>query len=112
MVILDLWGISFHPAVVVGLGNDLLFNSILAHCANIPPGRSRLYLIWYNETRLKRSVNFKRNFLMSSNLPKEQRNFFKDFALACNKRSDQKNKGTPTPWLMLLWLWARKTEGP
>ena len=32
MVILDLWGISFHPAVVVGLGNDLLFNSILAHC--------------------------------------------------------------------------------
>jgi hypothetical protein len=32
MVILDLWGISFHPAVVVGLGNDLLFNSILGHC--------------------------------------------------------------------------------
>jgi hypothetical protein len=32
MVILDLWGISFHPAIVVGLGNDLLFNSILAHC--------------------------------------------------------------------------------
>ena len=32
MVILE-WGISFHPAVVVGLGNDLLFNSILAHCA-------------------------------------------------------------------------------
>ena len=25
-------GISFHPAVVVGSGNDLLFNSILAHC--------------------------------------------------------------------------------
>ena len=36
MVILDLWGISFHPAVVVGLGNDLLFNSILAHCAQLP----------------------------------------------------------------------------
>ena len=32
MLILDLWGISFHPAVVIGLGNDLLFNSILAHC--------------------------------------------------------------------------------
>ena len=32
MLILDLWGISFHPAVVVGLGNDLLFNSILGHC--------------------------------------------------------------------------------
>ena len=25
MLILDLWCISFHPAVVVGLGNDLLF---------------------------------------------------------------------------------------
>ena len=35
MVILDLWGISFHPAVVIGLGNDLLFNSILAHCDKI-----------------------------------------------------------------------------
>ena len=32
MVILDLWGISFHPEVVVGLGNDLLFNSILGPC--------------------------------------------------------------------------------
>ena len=32
MLILDPWGISFHPAVVVGLGNDLLFNSILGHC--------------------------------------------------------------------------------
>jgi hypothetical protein len=33
MLILDLWGISFHHAVVVGSGNDLLFNSILGHCA-------------------------------------------------------------------------------
>ena len=32
MLILDLWGISFHPAVVVGLGNDLLFNFIVGHC--------------------------------------------------------------------------------
>ena len=33
MLILDLWGISFHPVVVVGLGNDLLFNFIIGHCA-------------------------------------------------------------------------------
>ena len=33
MLILDLWGISFHPAVVVGSGNDLLFNSSVGHCA-------------------------------------------------------------------------------
>jgi hypothetical protein len=32
MLILDLWGISFHPAVVIGLGNDLLFNSSVGHC--------------------------------------------------------------------------------
>ena len=33
MLILDLWDISFHLVVVVGLGNDLLFNFIVAHCA-------------------------------------------------------------------------------
>ena len=30
-VILDLWGISFHPVVVVGLGNNLLFDSSVGH---------------------------------------------------------------------------------
>ena len=35
MLILDLWGISFHPVVVVGLGNDLLFNFIIGHCVAI-----------------------------------------------------------------------------
>ena len=35
MLILDLWGISFHPLVVVGLGNDLLFKSVLAHCGAV-----------------------------------------------------------------------------
>ena len=34
MLILDLCGISIHPAVVVGLGNDLLFNSNLGRCEN------------------------------------------------------------------------------
>ena len=32
MLILDLWGISFHPVVVVDLGNDLLFNFVVGHC--------------------------------------------------------------------------------
>ena len=38
MLILDLWGISFHPVVVVGLGNDLLFNFTVGHCGmgNVP----------------------------------------------------------------------------
>ena len=40
MLILDLWGISFHPAVVVGLGNDLLFNSSVGHCVTL---RTRFY---------------------------------------------------------------------
>ena len=31
MVILDLWGISFHSMVVFGLGKDLLFKSVLGH---------------------------------------------------------------------------------
>ena len=28
-----LWGISFHAVVVFGLGKNLLFKSILGHCA-------------------------------------------------------------------------------
>ena len=32
MIILDLWGISFHAAVVFNFGKNLLFKSILGHC--------------------------------------------------------------------------------
>ena len=32
MLILDLWGISFHTVVVFGLGKNLLFKSVLGHC--------------------------------------------------------------------------------
>ena len=32
MLILDLWGISFHDVVVFGLGKNLLFKSILGRC--------------------------------------------------------------------------------
>ena len=33
MLILDLWGISFHAVVVFALGKNLLFKSALGHCA-------------------------------------------------------------------------------
>ena len=32
LLILDLWGISFHAAVVFGLGKDFLFKYALGHC--------------------------------------------------------------------------------
>ena len=32
MLILDLWGISFHAVVVFGLGKNLLFKSVLGRC--------------------------------------------------------------------------------
>jgi hypothetical protein len=32
LLILDLWGISFHAVVVFGLGKNLLSKSILGHC--------------------------------------------------------------------------------
>ena len=32
MLILDLWGISFHAVVVFGLGKNFLFKSILGRC--------------------------------------------------------------------------------
>ena len=35
MLILDLWGISFHAVVVFGLGKNLLFKSVLGHCGRL-----------------------------------------------------------------------------
>ena len=32
MAILNLWGVPFHPVVVVDLGKNLLFKSVLGHC--------------------------------------------------------------------------------
>ena len=32
MLILDLWGISFHAVVVFALRKNLLFKSVLGHC--------------------------------------------------------------------------------
>ena len=32
MLILDLWGLSFHAMVAFGLGKNLLFKSVLGHC--------------------------------------------------------------------------------
>ena len=36
MLILDLWGISFHAVIVFGPGKNILFKSVLGHCG---PGR-------------------------------------------------------------------------
>ena len=33
MLILDLWGESFHAAVAFGLGKDFLLKSVLGRCA-------------------------------------------------------------------------------
>ena len=32
LLILDLWGMRCHAVVVVGLGKNLLFKSVLGHC--------------------------------------------------------------------------------
>ena len=32
LLILDLWGISFHAVIVFGLGKNLLSKSVLGHC--------------------------------------------------------------------------------
>ena len=51
MLILDLWGISFHAAVVFGLGKDFLFKCALGHCepfqSGFKPIFSFLFLIGY-----------------------------------------------------------------
>ena len=35
LLILDLWGISFHAVIVFGLGKNLLFKSALGHCEEL-----------------------------------------------------------------------------
>ena len=37
LLILDLWGISFHAVVVIGLGKNFLFKSALGHCGSKLP---------------------------------------------------------------------------
>ena len=36
MLILDLWGISFHAVIVFGLDKNFLFKSVLGHCEGLP----------------------------------------------------------------------------
>ena len=45
MLILDLWGISFHAVVVFALGKNLLFKFALGHCVFLLVRSSRFYLI-------------------------------------------------------------------
>ena len=40
LLILDLWGISFHAVVVFGLGKKLLFKSMLGRCLFENPATS------------------------------------------------------------------------
>ena len=35
LLILDLWGITFHAVVVFGLGKDLLIEYVLGHCVKL-----------------------------------------------------------------------------
>ena len=77
LLILDLWGISFHAVVAFGLGKNLLFKSVLGHCAKkllpndeldwlyylercltlFPLGKDTFYYIWtIYLSRLKKVV--------------------------------------------------------
>ena len=40
MLILDLWGIGFHAVIVFGLGQNLLFKSILGRCDQTKNGQN------------------------------------------------------------------------
>ena len=35
LLILDLWGLSFHAVIVFGLGKNLLSKSVLGHCEHM-----------------------------------------------------------------------------
>ena len=48
MLILDLWGISFHAVIVFGLGKNLLFKSVLGHCEQYDPITLNIILILFD----------------------------------------------------------------
>ena len=45
MLILDLWGVSFHAVVVFGVGKNPLFKSILGRCDIVPNPSTTLFHI-------------------------------------------------------------------
>ena len=63
LLILDLWGISFHAVVVFGLGKNLLFKSVLEHCElwflEIFSNFQYLLKSWKNLVKLKLCKKFK-----------------------------------------------------
>ena len=62
MLILDLWGISFHAVVVLGLGKYLLFKSILGLCVIV--SKNEIFFdnfdvhsqVWQSEKRILRHL--------------------------------------------------------
>ena len=54
MLILDLWGISFYAVVVLGLGKDLLYKSVLGHYERLQTLGS-----FYNYCRLQPAAGFR-----------------------------------------------------
>ena len=48
LLILDLWGLSFHAVIVFGLGKNLLSKSVLGHCV----------VIWNNSWRMEKLSEF------------------------------------------------------
>ena len=58
MLILGLWGISFHAVVVFGLGKNLLFKSILGRCVKLLT--SGLQLLVPMKKKLKQKSFFKK----------------------------------------------------
>ena len=72
LMILDLWGISFHALVVFGLGKNFLLKSALGHCeeerfrdllycVNVPKTKQEKSIIWWITNFQLFSLFFKKN---------------------------------------------------
>ena len=59
MLILDLWGISFHALVGFGLGKNLLFKSVLGHCVmGLNPGYLLIFFFYFTYRIVLLAVRF------------------------------------------------------
>ena len=58
MLILDLWGISFHAVVVFGMGKNFLFKSALGHCVETSQLKDlSTLLLWHSTYPGEKSQN-------------------------------------------------------
>ena len=83
LLILDLWGISFHAVIVLGLGKDLLFKSVLGRCVVLENNNATKYQ-YMKKVASKQSFSLSRSYMTN---PSNQHESSHDIGKKTRKRN-------------------------